>query len=77
MSYEYVLTERDGPVGIVTLNRPRQLNALSSAVLTELADALEAHERDDEIRVLILTGGRMCSRPAPTSKSSVHAQLST
>ena len=47
MSYEFVLSERDGPVGLVILNRPRQLNALSSAVLTELASALEAHDRDD------------------------------
>ena len=38
MAYEFVLSERDGPVGLVTLNRPKQLNALSSAVLTELAD---------------------------------------
>lgn len=57
MSYEFVVTERDGAVGIVTINRPRQLNALSSAVLTELADALEAHDRDDEVRAIILTGG--------------------
>jgi enoyl-CoA hydratase len=57
MAYEFVLTERDGPVGIVTINRPRQLNALSSAVLTEIAHALEAHDADPAIRVLILTGG--------------------
>ena len=57
MSYEFVLSERDGPIGVVTLNRPRQLNALSSAVLTELADALEAHDRDDDVRVIVLTGG--------------------
>jgi enoyl-CoA hydratase len=57
MSYEFVITERDGAVGIVTINRPRQLNALSSAVLTELVDALEAHDRDAEIRAIILTGG--------------------
>ena len=44
MSYEYVLSERDGPVGVVTLNRPRQLNALSSAVLTELADRVPEPE---------------------------------
>jgi len=57
MSYEFVITERDGPVGIVTINRPRQLNALSSGVLTELAAALEAHDQDQEIRAIILTGG--------------------
>jgi len=57
MTYEYVLSERDGPIGMVTINRPRQLNALSSAVLSELADALDSHERDDEVRAIILTGG--------------------
>ena len=57
MSYEFVLSERDGPVGIVTIARPRQLNALSSSVLTELASALEAHDQDDQVRAIILTGG--------------------
>lgn len=57
MSYQYVLSERDGPIGVVTIDRPGQLNALSAAVLTELADALEAHDRDGEVRVIILTGG--------------------
>src|SRR5215207_4696499 len=57
MSYEYVLSERDGPVGVVTINRPRQLNALSSGVLAELVDALSAHDADDEVRAIVLTGG--------------------
>jgi enoyl-CoA hydratase len=57
MSYEFVLSERDGPVGVVTLNRPRQLNALSSAVLRELVSALEAHDADSEVRAIVLTGG--------------------
>jgi enoyl-CoA hydratase len=57
MNYEFVISERDGAAGIVTINRPRQLNAISSAVLTELVDALEALDRDDDIRAIILTGG--------------------
>ncbi len=57
MAYEHILTERDGPVGIVTLNRPKQLNALSGPLMEELVDALEAFEHDDEVRVMILTGG--------------------
>lgn len=57
MAYEFVISERDGAVGIVTIDRPRQLNALSSAVLTEVVDALEAHDRDDEVRSIVLTGG--------------------
>ena len=57
MAYEFVISERDGPVGLVTINRPKQLNALSAAVLTEIAAALEAHDADAEIRAIILTGG--------------------
>ncbi len=57
MTYEFVISEREGAVGVVTINRPRQLNALSSAVLAELVDALEAHDRDDEVRAIVLTGG--------------------
>ena len=57
MSYEYVVSEREGPVGLVTIARTRQLNALSSGVLRELVDALETHDADDEVRVIILTGG--------------------
>src|SRR3954464_1549515 len=57
MAYEFVVSEPDGPVGVVTLNRPRQRNALSSALLAELADALEAHDADENIRAIVLTGG--------------------
>jgi enoyl-CoA hydratase len=57
MNYEYIRVDRDGPVGIVTLNRPQQLNALSSGLVKELATAMEALDQDDEIRVIIVTGG--------------------
>lgn len=57
MSYEYIVVERDGPVGIVTLNRPQQMNALASFLVKELATALEALDEDPEIRVIVLTGG--------------------
>ncbi len=56
-SYEYVLSERDGPVGVVTLNRPKQLNALSSGLMSELVAAVEEYDRDPEIRAIVLTGG--------------------
>jgi enoyl-CoA hydratase len=54
---EYVIVERDGPIGIVTLNRPAALNALASPVVTELVAALEAFDADPEVRAIILTGG--------------------
>lgn len=51
-----VLTERSGAVAVVTLNRPEALNALSSALLNELAQTLEALDRDGEVRCVVLTG---------------------
>src|SRR5260370_7651778 len=55
--YEYVLSTSDGPVGIVTLNRPKQLNALAGPLMAELVDALEAHDADQAIRAIVVTGG--------------------
>ena len=57
MAYEHILAERDGPVGVVTLNRPKQLNALSGPLMEELVEAIEEFERDGEVRAIVLTGG--------------------
>ncbi len=57
MPYEFVLTATEGPVGIATLNRPRQLNALSGPVMEELVDALQRFDADSAIRAIVLTGG--------------------
>ena len=56
-SYEMidVRTEAD-KVGIVTLNRPKQLNALNNQLMNELGDALDAFEMDDAIGCIIITG---------------------
>ena len=56
MSYEFVLTEVDGPVGIVKINRPQVRNALNHQTIAELVDALETFDRDNAIRCMILTG---------------------
>ncbi|HEY9287818.1 MAG TPA: enoyl-CoA hydratase-related protein [Candidatus Dormibacteraeota bacterium] len=56
MSYEFVLTEARGPVGIVRINRPKVRNALNDQTIAELVDALEAFDRDASIRCMILTG---------------------
>jgi enoyl-CoA hydratase len=56
MAEQVVLVEREGPVAIVLLNRPQQLNALSDALMDELVRALEALDRDEEIRAIVLAG---------------------
>jgi enoyl-CoA hydratase len=55
-NYQYILVERDERVGIVTLNRPRELNALNFQIMNELTEALEAFDRDEEIRCIVITG---------------------
>src|SRR2546421_10629867 len=55
--YEFVLSSSDGPVGIVALNRPKQLNALARPLMNELVDALERHDADNNIRAIVITGG--------------------
>lgn len=56
MSYETILTETRGAVTVITLNRPKALNALSGAVLEDLIAAFAAYEADDSQRCAILTG---------------------
>ena len=56
MAYETILTETDGAVTIITLNRPQALNALSSVVLEELIAAFAAYQADDSQKCAILTG---------------------
>lgn len=57
MPYEYILAEKDGPIGIITLNRPKQLNVLSYGLVKETAMAMESFDQDGEVRVIVLTGG--------------------
>ncbi|NQW81518.1 MAG: enoyl-CoA hydratase [Polaromonas sp.] len=60
MDYETILVSRQGPdnrqVGIVTLNRPKQLNALNDQLMDELGAALTEFDADDTIGCIILTG---------------------
>ena len=52
----FVEVTKQGNVGIITMNRPEALNALSSAVFADLTKALDIVEKDDEIYVVVITG---------------------
>jgi enoyl-CoA hydratase len=56
MTFETILTGTRDAVGIITLNRPKALNALNSQLIAELNLALDGIEADDSIRCIILTG---------------------
>lgn len=56
MTYENIIVERKDRVGVITLNRPKALNALCAALIDELGQALDDLEADDGIGCILLTG---------------------
>jgi len=56
MSYEFITTAVKGRVALITLNRPKQLNALNAKLMQELAAALYGFDADDGIGAIVLTG---------------------
>jgi enoyl-CoA hydratase len=56
MSFENIIAETRGHVGLITLNRPKAMNALNDALMDELASAVDAFEADDNIGCIVLTG---------------------
>jgi enoyl-CoA hydratase len=60
MPYECILTERRGTApretGLITLHRPKQLNALNDTLMNELGDALTAFDADAGIGCIVVTG---------------------
>jgi enoyl-CoA hydratase len=56
MTEQAILTEKRGAVGILTINRPKTLNALNVPTLLEMEAALTAFEADDEVRAIVITG---------------------
>ena len=53
---ENVLIEKSGKIGIVTVNRPKQMNSMNSLTRSELAEAFNLLENDKDIAVILLTG---------------------
>jgi enoyl-CoA hydratase len=56
MAYETILVERRGAVGLITLNRPKALNALNAQLIGELDRALSEIDADPTVAVVVLTG---------------------
>ncbi|MHB8567400.1 MAG: enoyl-CoA hydratase-related protein [Nitrososphaerales archaeon] len=71
-----IIVERDEKVGIVKLNRPGALNALSYALMKELVSALEEFDEDDGIRCIIITGSdRVFSAGADIKDMSAQSSV--
>jgi enoyl-CoA hydratase len=56
MTYQSILVEQKDRVGVVTINRPKAMNALNGQVMSEMVTALQAFDADDAIGAMVLTG---------------------
>jgi len=56
MDYTQILCEQDGPVMVITLNRPDKLNAFTGVMGMEIADAFQRADADDSVRAVVMTG---------------------
>ena len=56
MEYQNIIAETRGKVGLITLNRPKALNALNDALVDELGHALDGFEADENIGCIVITG---------------------
>jgi enoyl-CoA hydratase len=57
MNFETLLYEKEDGIAIVTMNRPERLNAISFKLKEDMTAAFDAMEKDEEVKVVILTGG--------------------
>ena len=74
MTYEKLILERKGRVGIITFNRPKSLNALCDALIADLGKATDELEADAEIRVIVVTGGTSLRSSVPSAQPSRFGQ---
>jgi enoyl-CoA hydratase len=56
VTYQHIVVETAGRVGVIRLNRPQALNALNSALMAELAAAIDAFETDANVGCIVITG---------------------
>jgi len=55
-NYQTILYKLEGPVAILTLNRPDKLNAINGEMIDELNNALDLAEKDEQVRAIVLNG---------------------
>lgn len=76
MTYENIIIETDGGVGIIWLNRPKALNALNDALISELNGALDAFEADADIGCIVITGSEKAFAAGADIKQMAAGQFS-
>ncbi len=69
-----ILVEKKDHVGIIIFNRPEKMNTISGAMLAGLSESLVALDRDDDIRVIVLTGAGKASTANRDRESAESAR---
>lgn len=72
MAYETIIVEVEDSVATITLNRPDALNALNDQLLSELIDALEAAQKNEKVRCIVLTGSEKAFAAGADILSLIH-----
>ncbi len=72
MAFETIIAEARGKVGLITLNRPKALNALNSQVLAELSEALKTFDADPGIGAIVVTGSEKAFAAGADIKEMQH-----
>ena len=71
-TYDNIIVEIENQIAIITINRPKQLNALNSQTIKELNESILSCSQNLDVRVIILTGsGDKALKTAKSKKSSV------
>src|SRR5262245_57054486 len=76
MNYEMILTETRGNVGLITLHRPKAMNALNHQLMGELMDALESFDRQEGVGAMVITGNEKAFAAGADIKEMADKSLS-
>ncbi len=75
MEYEFILTETRQRVGLIRINRPKQLNALNPKTMIELADACATFDADPDVGCIVITGDERAFAAGADIKTMVEASV--
>lgn len=75
MTYHSILIENRGKVGLVTLNRPKAMNALNAELMHELVLAVQAYDADENIGAILITGNERVFAAGADIKGMVDASV--
>ena len=73
MAFEHIILEKHAPIAVITIDRPKVLNALNAATIAELSEAFEQAAADPAVRVILLTGAGQKSFVAGADISELAA----